>query len=257
MTGDLYFLRLPIKLDQLHKLAAERNWLAKNNLECDEGLALHHALTEVFGPGVLKPFRLMVPPRKASGSIYGYCRQTPDELRAATNICPPEYNDLFGFGQLATKPMSTSFPIDRKLGFDIRIRPVRRVRKPDDGMVGGETDAYLHEARQKFPDALLGAEQSMEKAERTREAVYIDWLNEKMNGAAEITPDNPAKLAHFRRTLAVRNGVAIEGPDAILQGILTIKKTDGFAKLVSDGIGRHKAYGYGMLLLRPPGASPC
>lgn len=257
MIGDLYFLRLPIKLDRLHRLALERSWLPKNGLECDEGLALHHALVEVFGPGVFKPFRLMVPPRKINGFVYGYCRQTPDELNMAANICLPEYNDLFGFAQLQFKPMSTAFPVDQKLGFDIRIRPVRRVRKSDGNMAGGETDAYLHEAHQKFPDALPGAEQCMEKAERTREAVYIDWLNEKMNGAAEIMPGNPAKLVHFRRTLAVRNGVAIEGPDAILQGNLTVKNTDEFAKLVSDGVGRHKAYGYGMLLLRPPGASSC
>lgn len=257
MTTDLYFLRLPVRLDRLHKLAADRHWLARNSLECDEGLALHHALTEVFGPGAVKPFRLMVPPRKPNGFIYGYCRQTPDELRAATNICPPEYDGLFDFGQLQSKPMSTSFPADRKLGFDIRIRPVRRVRKSGDGTPGGETDAFLYEARHDFPDALPGSEQSMEKAERTREAVYSDWLNERLNGAAEIIPDKPAKLVHFRRTIAVRDGTSIEGPDAILQGNLTVKNTAEFAKLVTDGVGRHKAYGYGMLLLRPPGASSC
>jgi CRISPR system Cascade subunit CasE len=44
-----------------------------------------------------------------------------------------------------------------------------------------------------------------------------------------------------------------EGPDAVLRGRLQIEDGNGFARLVARGIGRHRAFGFGMLLLMPPG----
>ena len=38
-----------------------------------------------------------------------------------------------------------------------------------------------------------------------------------------------------------------------MSGALTITDGEKFAQLLARGIGRHRAYGYGMLLLRPPG----
>ena len=42
-----------------------------------------------------------------------------------------------------------------------------------------------------------------------------------------------------------------EGPDAVMRGNITVTDSDAFTRLLSHGIGRHRAYGYGMLLLRP------
>ena len=44
---------------------------------------------------------------------------------------------------------------------------------------------------------------------------------------------------------------ASEGPDAVIQGTLTVAEPGEFTDLVAHGVGRHRAYGYGMLLLRP------
>ena len=44
---------------------------------------------------------------------------------------------------------------------------------------------------------------------------------------------------------------ASEGPDAVMRGSITVTEPSGFSDLVARGIGRHRAYGYGMLLLRP------
>jgi len=43
-----------------------------------------------------------------------------------------------------------------------------------------------------------------------------------------------------------------EGPDAIVHGVLVIHDPAAFSALLVRGVGRHRAYGYGMLLLRPP-----
>ena len=60
----------------------------------------------------------------------------------------------------------------------------------------------------------------------------------------------------FRRTRAVRklHGQQSEGPDAVMRGNLTVTDSDSFVALLARGIGRHRAYGYGMLLLRPASA---
>ena len=56
-----------------------------------------------------------------------------------------------------------------------------------------------------------------------------------------------------RRTQAVgsalRRGCVIDGPDALLKGHLRVRDSADFAKLLTRGVGRHRAFGFGMLLL--------
>jgi CRISPR system Cascade subunit CasE len=59
-------------------------------------------------------------------------------------------------------------------------------------------------------------------------------------------------LVSFQRTRVQRGGRRIEGPDAVVHGTLTITDPTAFAALLARGVGRHRSYGYGMLLLRPP-----
>ena len=49
----------------------------------------------------------------------------------------------------------------------------------------------------------------------------------------------------------VRNSRLIGGPDAVLAGQLRVKNQQAFAQLLAHGIGRHRAFGFGLLLLRP------
>lgn len=144
--------------------------------------------------------------------------------------------------------MPASWRRGQRLGFDIRVRPVVRLAKPVPAHVdlhdrpqperraGAETDAFL--AR------VLRAGGAM-----TREAVYVDWLADRLAPAARL---DGARLTRFERSRAARSGVT-EGPDATLQGTLEIADPEAFAALLARGIGRHRAYGYGMLLLRAPG----
>ena len=61
------------------------------------------------------------------------------------------------------------------------------------------------------------------------------------------------RLVSVNRTRVVRGSSgAPEGPDAILQGTLAVSNEETFAEILRNGVGRHRAYGYGMLLLRPP-----
>ena len=87
-------------------------------------------------------------------------------------------------------------------------------------------------------------------AERTREAVYRDWLAVRLGSAATLDPATTT-LQRFERSRVARLGGAPEGPDATFQGELEVGDPDAFVQLLANGVGRHKAYGYGMLMLRP------
>ena len=41
-------------------------------------------------------------------------------------------------------------------------------------------------------------------------------------------------------------------PDATIHGTLRVSDPDRFAEALRRGVGRHRTYGYGMVLLRPP-----
>ena len=251
----LNLIRAPLKTDALARWANDRGWVRRRRgVEAfDEGRALHHLLDETFGVGTLRPFRLLVPPRHQSGNLYAYSPLDVEALRtAARTLACPEALGVLNPSIMESKAMPDGWHQGQELGFDLRVRPVRRLRrefKTSGGHLGKgkEIDAYLLEALRHHPDNPSG----MTGARRSRQDVYLDWLAERLTPAATLKCSKSI-LARFRRSVVSRGNHGSEGPDAIIHGTLTIDDPDAFASLLSGGVGRHKAYGYGMLLLRSP-----
>ena len=261
----LYLVRLPVGLAALARWAASRNygWTTHRNLkgrECDadfdEGRALHHLLAETFGPGMLHPFRLLVAAPATRGHIYAYSRADEATLRdTAQSFALPEIAAVCPWTQLDAKEMPDEWRKGRRIGFDVRVKPTSRLMKPLPQLDGGsfgkgaEIDAFLIEALRSFPDP-SSAEANMQQAGRSRESVYTRWLAQRLQGIATVEPG--ATMTRFLRRRASRSGFSPEGPDATLQGNLIVDDSQRFYVMLANGIGRHKAYGYGMVLLRPP-----
>lgn len=264
--SSLHLVRMPLSLPALARWAAVRSygWTARRDprgreqdADFDEGRALHHLLVESFGAGVLAPFRLLAAPRSAQACLYAYSRFDRAALRdAAQSFALPEVAAVCDWTQLDAKPLPDSWRPERCVGFEVRIKPVSRIASPlanANGAPfaeGAELDAFLVEALRRFPQSDGLHEQQMLQAGRSRQAVYTDWLAERLKGAAALEPG--VRLAHFLRHRVARKGYAPEGPDATLQGNLAIVDSARFRELLAKGLGRHKAYGFGMLLLRPP-----
>ena len=255
----LHLARLSVDLPALSRVAGERGWSRGRRAAFDEGRALHHLLGEAFGPSVLQPFRLVVAPRARAGTLWAYTDADADALRetAAPVALSETAEAALPVARLDTKPMPDVATPGRRLGFDIRLRPVVRlasaIEAPADRKwgqkhgfkAGAEVDAFLSAALRN-PDR-----EAMQDAGRSREAVYTRWLADRLGDAAEI---ENIRLAAFRRNLAARgDGRGVEGPDATLHGTLIVRDPKIFAERLRRGVGRHKAYGFGMLLLRPPG----
>ena len=267
--STLYLARIPVSIPALGRWAALRNsgWTVRRGTRgqerdagFDEGRALHHLLTETFGPNAMQPFRLFIAPEGRLGQVYAYSRLDEAVLLETAESCAmPESGKILDLKDIATKSMPEIWRSGRRIGFEVRVRPVSRLLKPLPGSgvtfaKGAELDLFLVEALRRFPSD-SNSEGSMVSAERPREAVYSDWLTKKLAGAATLAPG--VRMTRFIRHRASRKGQSIEGPDVTLQGDLTIDDPERFQAMLQGGIGRHKAYGFGMLLLRPPRSLQC
>ena len=255
MTAS-HLVRVPVDTGRLARWASERGWTGPRGVVFDEGRALHHLVTEVWGPGVFPCFRLLVPPRRRTGNLYAYSAMDAEALRPAARAqALPEHLEMLRLEGLESKAMPPDWRVEQRLGFDLRTRPVRRLRRvlygPKETIrAGSEVDAFLLEALHRHPDTPDG----MRNEGKTRQEVYLDWLAEQLAPAAGLDR-SASRLVRFRRLRVAREKRDSEGPDAIIHGVLVVADPPAFSALLTRGVGRHRAYGYGMLLLRPPGRS--
>ena len=239
MTKPLQMIRAEINLRDFQR------WMGMRRLQ-DPDHAMHCLLVESFGKDLApKPFRVMMPRGGRNGCLYGYAHGGADALREAAGIyaCPLQAG-IIPADRIESKVMPTGWQSGKKLGFEIRVRPVVRPTKNADSRPGRECDAFQLEAER------------YEKGQmpRSREEVYREWLSRQFDarGGARLESES-ATLQSFQRTRAIRKlrSRYSEGPDALMRGNLVITDSAAFAELLASGIGRHRAYGYGMLLLRP------
>ncbi len=212
-------------------------------------------MAALFGEGEVQPFRVVSESRQVG--VIGYTLRPEHELRRrAQEVADPAMFAACDWAQLAVKQMPDQWPVGRRLGFEVRTCPVVRLarnletggngHRPAQYDRGTEMDAWLHR-RLSDPGA---------HNDDGRETVYGEWLRDRVALAASV---DEVRLEGFRRVDLVRRDHAphrharvLERPDALLRGILTVVDGAAFGGLLAAGIGRHRAYGFGMLLLRPP-----
>ncbi len=216
----------------------------------DLGDALHGLLRAAFGDAAPQPFRYL----DERQGLLAYTPLDAEAMAAQVALADPLAAQTLGLGASAQhegyrlRPFPTRWAAGQVLGFEVRARPTLRAAK-------GEQDAFLHAVAQA------------EGAPLQREAVYARWLREHLapregapreawQGAVEVLD---VQLAAFQRLAIVRRpqsqagearrGRAIDGPDALLKGHLRVQEPAAFAELLARGVGRHRAFGFGMLLL--------
>ena len=250
----IHLIHAPLDMRRFNRWAGNRGLIRNGSF--DAGYAFHVLLSAMFGKGVLQPFRLFASERRANAGLYAYADVDEAELRGtAAAVAPPDCLDVIDPGKMRSKCMPSHFEPGRRLGFDLRLRPVRRLRgdlaDPQLGRAlskGAEVDAFRLEVMRRFPTGW--ADSAAARAGVTRESVYAEWLCERFGNAVAV---EKCRLVSVSRSRAVRgkNG-GPEGPDAILHGTFAVANEEAFAGLLRNGVGRHRAYGYGMLLLRAP-----
>lgn len=81
--------------------------------------------------------------------------------------------------------------------------------------------------------------------------MYRTWLKGRLKDAATVETFRLVGL-HHNGGRRGRGQKQPEGPNAVVQGTLRVNDAEAFDQRIRRGVGRHRAYGYGMLLLRPP-----
>ncbi len=218
-------------------------WATRHRLlspDGDNGYALHALLTAAFGDQAPKPFRYL----GTRQGFLAYTDQPPAMLHDNAALATPDVARALGLESLAVRAFPTTWSTDQALSFEVRVRPVLRAKD------GRERDLFLHAVEAQPP-----GEQPI-----NREAIYAEWLRKQFaeQHAAQLLQ---VGMDAFRLSRVIRRPQADEtgqrkprtlsGPDAVFKGQLRVGDSDAFTRLLTRGIGRHRAFGFGMLLLKP------
>lgn len=225
----------------------------------DMGYAVHAWLMAAFGDVAPKPYRFMTPKRRAKPTdvlrLFAYTCHTPSALKKALDKADPRIlavssnTDVFAF-----KAMPAQWRQGASYDFEALACPVTRRGKPNcgDKKTNNEKDVFL-----RAIDRAKALGQDTDQLDRCK--VYCDWLVGQMGNCVAI---NDLRVEGFRRVSMLRktrdreesgkrNQQKLERPLVLFTGTLEVANADGFSSLLARGVGRHRAFGCGMILLRP------
>jgi CRISPR system Cascade subunit CasE len=135
----------------------------------------------------------------------------------------------------------------------LRACPVARLVNAGNGHHGGaEVDVFLARSFSVGSNGTL-----------SREDVYRDWLTGRLADTTvcgvHVVQVRIAALSRtrlVRRTQgAERQAKTLERPDVHFEGDLIVEDGNAFIRLLARGVGRHKAFGFGAMMVVPPGTS--
>lgn len=257
---DLHLWQLTLDARSLMEFARTQHLLHR---EADQGYVVHAALAAVFGEAVPTPFVIegaLSPdaPARAPGVevVLAYSPYTLDTVRQRAS---KEHQHLVRWTECRSRPVP-SIGEGTRLAFTTLVVPVVRSRARTEGRSehgrghGRELDAFVAECLRVGRDVRVD-----------RAAVYRDWLALRLRGEEQVAFGGAEledySLQAFRRVRLLRKEAGpgarkrhvLDRPEALVSGTLRVTDEGAFRNLIARGIGRHRAFGFGMLLLRRGG----
>ncbi|MBU0553055.1 type I-E CRISPR-associated protein Cas6/Cse3/CasE [Myxococcota bacterium] len=208
----------------------------------DGGYILHRGMAGLFIGGVPAP--LWYRERRGLVEVLAYAQEDAAALgeRAALTLNPALWHSLMP-GSLLSKPMPR-FREGQHLGFEVRACPVKRTRPA--GEAARERDAFL-----------VACEGGEGGEAPPREQVYLGWLSEQLEGMgarlieSQLVGFQLQRVFRQQRQDGHRSRGRLTRPDALFRGRLMVEEPVQFEAFLSRGVGRHRAFGFGMLRLSP------
>jgi CRISPR system Cascade subunit CasE len=206
----------------------------------DLGYAFHQLLAETFGAAAPKPFHF---PDAVGGQAVAYSSHdagTLKEIALRQRETVPDWNlasEALGLPSLTSCALP-DWTGGARYRFSVRTRPVCRISRHWERGMPRECDVFLRAVASK-PDSSewLG-----------RQEVYTAWFRENVPAAAASLVS--VQVSRLSRCQVYRKGAPrVEGPDVSFSGVLEIGDPDAFQDFVKRGAGRHRAFGFGMILL--------
>lgn len=247
MPEAIHLVKVPLRADRLVGVARGRGLPAR---EIDEGYLAHVVMRELWKHTAPTPFVL----RGQGGEMdaWGYSSMDAAALVDQAEACGERslLGVLRDLDAIASRPMP-SFARGRQIGFAVRACPVVRLAGPRSGhRAGAEVDAFLARcfaAGQGTPIS--------------REDVYREWLKRTMSQPAvtgvrvlRVRVAGMTRERLVRRThQKARETHRLERPDVHFEGDMVVEDGNRLLGYLAHGVGRHRAFGFGALMLTPPG----
>lgn len=211
----------------------------------DLGYLVHWQLVTLFGDAAPRTFAI----QSEDGpwiDVLGYFEGEVDAMHAARAGADPAAVAACDWPAFGARPMPPAWRSGVRLDFETRVCPVvRRPRGTPHGRKGAEVDAFLAAC-----DGAGGAPVD-------RMTVYRGWIAKQFerDGAAVLSRFDAVAfrraVLHRRTQGDARRAQSLERPDLTATGTIEVGSPEAFDRLVRRGLGRHRAFGFGMLLLRP------
>ena len=240
-----YMTRLYLDNHTLVRLARQRRLpLAVG----DMGYTIHCMLGEVFGDDAPAHFWTQDDPAADRYvTLFSYTDRPLEALKeAALDYTNARLFAGVDWERSGSKRMPDGFEAGTEFGFSTHVVPIVRLcTARGQWRKGAELDAW--QAKR-----LAGAE-------LTRDEVYCDWVARRLeNAGARVVSSRLESYASkrlLRRTQKATNATRRKRSElsrsvATVSGVLEVTDPEAFIELVRRGIGRHKGFGFGMLLLR-------
>ena len=211
----------------------------------DGGYIMHAVLRALFGDLAVRPFVVHEGLRRLVLLGYGASdhHRMAEQAKAAADPLALEAIDL---ASMCSKTMPSSWRAGAIYRFETRVCPIVRMSGRSIGEEPREVDAFLHRCLQVGRDTPVD-----------RELVYRDWLARELtrNGVAKLLNSRVIRFQRQRLVRRDRSGAEsvlrrCERPDATLAGTLEVVVSEAFGSLIRRGLGRHRGFGFGMMLLR-------
>ena len=223
---------------------AREQGLDQGRGELDLGYVGHAWLQAAFGQLAPRPWRLLMPRRldpPRPSRILAYSERPAEVLAdhlaryatpAVEAVCSPE--DVLG------KVLPQNWPPGRRYAFEALCCPVGRKAGS-----GQEKDIFLIEA------------DHVRERDLRRPEVYRCWFKRQVEGRGTVRVESVTlesfRLAKIQRKIqdTPRESRHQMRPQAEFHGILHAADGTELLALLRRGIGRHRAFGFGMILLKP------
>ena len=244
-------------------LGALMIWGHRRRLGGDTAYLVHAASRQAFG--TLGPQPFLIQPERSR--ILGYTSASEEYLRnshAATANSDSLLHAVFTLPEICLRTMPDQWCSGRRYHFSVFCRPTVRHTYDLDGpaaeKVKVESDVWLRKTYTDWkaagkPDTLRAYRQ-LHKGEI--EETYVRWLEKRFMPAAELeyaVVSGSRSTAMTARSSKDHDGAPTRSskrswPETTFTGTLTVADPAAFDRLIRHGVGRHIAFGFGMLLLR-------